>query len=239
MEVAPFHTDFTGELTVGMLGNHLLNCAGFHAGARGFNGVVLDGEEYLWVLSRLVIEIEKMPREYDHIAVETWIDSVYRFFTNRHFAVIGSEGVPVAYATSVWAAIGAHSRQPADLVRIYGSHLPDYIDAEKPCPVAKYTRHRLQGSDAVGTLVPKYGDIDGNGHVNSIRYIDHLLDLFPLDYYRTHRVQRVEIAYNTESFYGEELSIFQEEPAPGEFLFEVKHHSGETVCSSRIIFNNR
>lgn len=27
----PFHCDFTGKLTMSVLGNHLLNCAGFHA----------------------------------------------------------------------------------------------------------------------------------------------------------------------------------------------------------------
>ena len=40
----PFHVDFTGRLTMGVLGNHLLNCAGFHATERGFSssmGVVI------------------------------------------------------------------------------------------------------------------------------------------------------------------------------------------------------
>ena len=32
----PFHVDFNGRLTMGVLGNHLLNCAGFHANDRGF-----------------------------------------------------------------------------------------------------------------------------------------------------------------------------------------------------------
>ena len=27
----PFHCDFSGKLTMSVLGNHLLNCAGFHA----------------------------------------------------------------------------------------------------------------------------------------------------------------------------------------------------------------
>mgnify|MGYP006987330810 CR=1 FL=1 len=31
-----FHVDFTGRLFMGVLGNHLLNCAGFHATERGF-----------------------------------------------------------------------------------------------------------------------------------------------------------------------------------------------------------
>ena len=26
----PFHCDFSGKLTMSVLGNHLLNCAGFH-----------------------------------------------------------------------------------------------------------------------------------------------------------------------------------------------------------------
>ena len=31
----PFHCDFSGKLTMSVLGNHLLNCAGFHAADRG------------------------------------------------------------------------------------------------------------------------------------------------------------------------------------------------------------
>ena len=45
----PFHVDFNGRLTMGVLGNHLLNCAGFHASERGFGiaklymGIVSSG----------------------------------------------------------------------------------------------------------------------------------------------------------------------------------------------------
>ena len=38
----PFHVDFTGRLTMGVLGNHLLNCAGFHASDRGFGIATLN-----------------------------------------------------------------------------------------------------------------------------------------------------------------------------------------------------
>ena len=34
-KVEPFHADFKGRLTLGVLGNYLLNCAGFHAAERG------------------------------------------------------------------------------------------------------------------------------------------------------------------------------------------------------------
>ena len=38
----PFHVDFNGRLTMGVLGNHLLNCAGFHANDRGFGIATLN-----------------------------------------------------------------------------------------------------------------------------------------------------------------------------------------------------
>lgn len=47
----PFHVDFNGRLTMGVLGNHLLNCAGFHASDRGFGIATLNEDNYTWVLS--------------------------------------------------------------------------------------------------------------------------------------------------------------------------------------------
>ena len=38
----PFHVDFSGSLFLGVLGNHLLNCAGFHAKERGFGMASLN-----------------------------------------------------------------------------------------------------------------------------------------------------------------------------------------------------
>ena len=56
----PFHVDFTGRLTMGVLGNHLLNCAGFHASDRGFGIATLNEDNYTWVLSRLAVELDEM-----------------------------------------------------------------------------------------------------------------------------------------------------------------------------------
>jgi medium-chain acyl-[acyl-carrier-protein] hydrolase len=44
----------------------------------------------------------------------------------------------------------------------------------------------------------KYSDIDINGHVNSIRYIQWISDCFSLDCYRKCQVKRFEINYMTE-----------------------------------------
>ena len=84
----PFHVDFTGRLTMGVLGNHLLNCAGFHASDRGFGIATLNEDNYTWVLSRLAVELDEMPYQYEDFSIQTWVENVYRLFTDRNFAII-------------------------------------------------------------------------------------------------------------------------------------------------------
>lgn len=237
LSVDPFRADVNRQMNMGTLGNHLLNCAGFHAHDRGFDGAELDGKQYLWVLSRLVIEVYEMPQEYEKFSIETWIESIYRFFTNRNFEIFNAQGKTIGYARSVWAAIDAETRQPADLIKIYGEKMQNYVCADRKVPIDKYSHHRLQTEKPVKIWHPKYGDIDRNCHVNSMRYIDHLLDLFPLDMYRTKRVRRVEIAYVTEAHYGEPLQLFCEEESDGSYVLEIKNESLNTICSSKIVFN--
>ena len=80
----PFHVDFNGRLTMGVLGNHLLNCAGFHATDRGFGMMNLNEANYTWVLSRLAIELDEMPYQYEDFSIQTWVENVYRLFTDRN-----------------------------------------------------------------------------------------------------------------------------------------------------------
>ena len=99
----PFHVDFNGRLTMGVLGNHLLNCAGFHASDRGFGIATLNEDNYTWVLSRLAVELDEMPYQYENFSVQTWVENVYRLFTDRNFAIIDKDGKKIGYARSVWA----------------------------------------------------------------------------------------------------------------------------------------
>ena len=62
--VEPFHADFTGRMFLGILGNHLLNAAGRHSQRRGWGIGTLNEEHHTWVLSRLSIEMQEMPRQY-------------------------------------------------------------------------------------------------------------------------------------------------------------------------------
>lgn len=231
----PFHVDFTGHLTMGVLGNHLLNCAGFHATDRGFGIATLNEENYTWVLSRLAIELNEMPYQYEDFSIQTWVENVYRLFTDRNFAILDKDGKKIGYARSVWAMINLNTRKPADLLALHGGSIVDYI-ADEPCPIDKPSRIKVTTQEVAATLTAKYSDIDINGHVNSIRYIEHILDLFPIELYQSKQIRRFEMAYVAESYYGDVLSFFQEEVDADEYHVEIKKNDTEVVCRAKVKF---
>lgn len=231
----PFHVDFKGRLTMGVLGNHLLNCAGFHASERGFGIATLNEDNYTWVLSRLAIDLEEMPYQYEEFTVQTWVENVYRLFTDRNFAILNKDGKKIGYARSVWAMINLNTRKPADLLTLHGGSIVDYV-CDEPCPIEKPSRIKVTTGKPSAKLTAKYSDIDINGHVNSIRYIEHILDLFPIQLYMRKQIQRFEMAYVAESHYGDELSFFEEEVNEDEYHVEIKKNDCEVVCRAKVKF---
>lgn len=232
----PFHCDSSGKLTMGYMGNTLLNCADFHSKSRGFGMTYLHEHNCTWVLSRFAIEMYEMPAQYEQFEVETWVENVYRLFTDRNFAIHNAAGTIIGYGRSVWAMIDVTTRKPLDLLALHSGSITDYI-CDHPCPMDKPSRIKLRDGKEAGHYVACYSDIDINGHVNSIKYIDHILDLFPLAYHVSRKVTRFEMAYIAEAYCGETLTFYMEETAPHTFEVEVKKEE-TLICRSKVCFSD-
>ena len=267
----PFHCDYAGRLFMGHLGNQLINAADFHSNDRGFGMLYLNTIHKTWVLSRLAIELEEMPPAYAKFNVETWVETAMRFFTNRNFRITQSPEAPCkaaeprekcnepaarvngespkvfGYGRSVWAMIDTETRQPADLLSIGDGLLTEYVanaeDAVPECPIAKPSRVKMSDAAELMRVVPvTYSDIDMNGHVNSIKYIEHALDLWDVAWYEQHRLRRLDIAYVSESHLGDELCLYVETVAEGrEYAVRISHRSAADeepveACRCLIVF---
>ena len=162
-------------------------------------------------------------------------ENVYRLFTDRNFAILNKEGNPVGYARSVWAMISMETRKPADLLTLHGGNITNYV-CDKECPIGKPGRIKVAQQAPVAEYLTKYSDIDINGHVNSIKYIEHILDLFPMETFKEKSIRRFEMAYVAESYYGDTLSFYLEEKAENEYDIEVKKNDQEVVVRSKVIF---
>lgn len=218
----PFHCDFSSHLFMGHLGNHLLNAADFHSNDRGYGMNYLMPRHKTWVLSRLAVEMIEMPKSYDKFFVETWVESAMKYFTSRDFKICGKDEKVYGYGKSVWAMIDTENRQPVDIFEINDGLIKEYIETEKLCPIAASSRVKMsKETKLVRTIDTYYNDVDVNGHINSVKYIEHILDLFDIDYYLTHFLQRFEIAYVAESHQGDKLKFYMEQVEDEEFCIKI------------------
>ena len=238
----PFHCDFSGRMFLGHLGNQMLNAADFHSTDRGFGMKYLMGIKRSWVLSRLAIEMEEMPAQYEHYNVETWVESAMKFFTQRNFSVTGPDGRVYGYGRSVWAMIDTETRQPTDIYAIDNGAIDKWIVTDKPCPIEKSSRVKMsENAGFVRSIDVNYNDIDINGHVNSVKYIEHVLDLWDVAWYQVHRLKRFEIAYVAEAHQGDKLSFYREQAAENEYCvrlvkMEPLSEKPIEVCRCKVVF---
>lgn len=238
----PFHCDFSNHLFMGYLGNHLLNAADFHSTERGFGMNKLISQNRTWVLSRLAVEITKMPIAYEKFTIETWVENAVRFFTSRNFTISTIDGISYGYGKSVWAMIDTETRQPVDIFSINNGAINKYIDNKYSCPIVAPSRVKISDkADNILTLKTRYNDVDINGHINSIKYIEHILDIFPIKWYKSHMLKRFDIAYVAEAHGGDVLSFYLEKETECTFNIRINKHSEtdpiETeVARARILF---
>ena len=233
----PFHCDFSGRLFMGHLGNHMLNAADYHSTDRGFGMKYLMSINRSWVLSRLAIEMTEMPVQYTKFNVETWVDSAMRYFTSRNFCVVDAKGKVYGYGRSIWAMIDTESRQPTDIYSIDNGAIDKWIVKDKECPIEKGGRVKMSdAAELVRTIDTYYSDVDINGHINSVKYIEHVLDLWPLDWYREHSISRFEIAYVAEVHAGDQLSLYRENLADGEYNIRIVRTDGTECCRCKVVF---
>lgn len=240
----PFHCDFSKSLFLGHLGNHMLNAADFHATRRGFGMTELNPVHKTWVLSRLAIEMTKMPKEYARFNVETWIESAMKYFTNRNFRVVDAvdNNMVYGYGRSIWAMIDTETRQPADILAVRDGAIAKYADMDKTCPIDVPSRVKMTAkAQLVASVETHYSDVDVNGHINSVKYIEHVLNLFDISWHKEHKVSRIDIAYVAESHCGDRLDFYREDMADGAIcvrIVKVPPHcvAGADVCRCRIEF---
>lgn len=237
-QVESFSTDFQRKLNIESLGNNILNCAELHASKRGFGLETISSRNQAWVLSRLSIEIIEMPDIFNDYQITTWIENIYRLFTNRNFEIHDGNGKTFGYARSIWAMIDKNTREPLELENLYGDIFSKYLFPEKECPIIPMKRIKtLTDAKAIKEHEIVASDIDYNIHHNSIQYIRHIYNLFSLDFLKLHPLKRIDIAYISEAVYGDKLYFYKQEIEHDSFIFEIKKNLSAIVARGIISFN--
>ena len=177
--------------------------AWFHAEHLGLGHSYLSSRSMTWVLSRMRIEVNRLPKWGETVSLRTWPSGRDRLFYYRDFEITDEEGNLILQASTAWFVIDTRKRERT---------VPDWWQtADYPFGPKLFESKlgRLKGCRCEGgeSLRINYGDLDQNGHVNNVRYIDWLMNSLPLEFHQTHILQSLEVNYLAEALYGHEVQI--------------------------------
>lgn len=227
--------DFTGRATLPGLSYFIIHAATVHAGERGFGYESIIEKNFSWVLSRISFHIFELPEYGKDIYIRTWVEGIRGFFSERCFNIEDSDKRKIGDVRTVWAAIDVNSRKPVNLIKVM-PEMEAYVDHTFICETEKPSHIPvLQSVDPLMGYTVRYSDMDINRHMSSIRYMEHVLDVFDLEKFEKSCISHFEMVYLTEAHYGDKLKLHQSEPSPGSYLIDTKRED-ESICRSRVIW---
>lgn len=228
-----FLVDKAGRLRATTLCNYMLSCGGRHSEAHGFGATDSLG----WVLARVALHIEQIPVWRDRFYIETWVKNIYHGFTDRCIRVVDENGNETASMLATFTMIDLKSRTPVDLNGDIGLRITECMLPEEPLAITRIPSICRQSVDEVTfRRHPLYNDIDINGHMNSIRYLEHILDALPVDYLNSHTLCDFIVAYMKEGEATEELAYGIKELAPDHYIVQVTKENGVVALRCELKF---
>jgi acyl-ACP thioesterase len=224
-KAAPQQVDFTRRMTLPALGTEVLNVADVDASGKGFGIDRLMQDNCSWVLSRFAIEIDERPLQHTEYRIDTWVNEYTRLMSTRNFTLHDTFGHEFGRAVSQWCIIDLAARKAIDLSELGHKHADTIFDCPSPTEKPRRVpRAEPQKRDEHRVL---YSDIDFNSHMNTMRYIDLMFDMLPLEMLREPRPMRLDIHFLQECRYGQSLTTGYEQRGEHS-LFEISN--GNTVA---------
>ena len=171
---------------------------------------VLRKKNLIWVVTRIQLEIIRMPKYEEEVRAITYPDKFMKVFYPRHFRLETLNGEPLIKFSSIWVLLDATSRKPI-MYYPFDDVLPEcHLDDELSLP----PKVEVNDGELVEIRKIHYSDVDLNNHLNNTRYIEILSDVHDSSFYNEHQVKKVTINYVKEIKEGSSVEVYSSKGNP-------------------------
>ena len=194
--------DLFRRLRVSTLLTILQEAAIAHVEAQGLGRETTLDRGLLWIVTLQRLRFERVPVYDERIRVSTWVGKTMHVFFPRYYRVTDEAGSLLAEGSALWTLMDAGTRSvvfPKDC----GIAVPAFVTGlESPLPRPPRS---LPCTETFSYTV-RYSDVDLNGHMNNVRYLDLAQNLLPE---RVHQrdLRDFTVEYTGEAKLGETIRI--------------------------------
>jgi acyl-ACP thioesterase len=193
--------DRSDRLTLNAIFQFFQEAAISHAENLGVGREDMARTGQVWILSRMSVQVDRRPGYGEPITVRSWPRGDEKLFALRDYDIQDAAGVPAVRGRSGWLIIDIEKRRPLRPRSVMDT-LPrnDGLDALPGGGAGLAERAGLQKA---GERQALYTDVDYNGHVNNVRYIQWIEDSLEPGLLEKAASLRLDINYLSEILPGE------------------------------------
>jgi medium-chain acyl-[acyl-carrier-protein] hydrolase len=187
-----------------------------------------------WVITNYHFQIERLPKVGEKIQITTQAMEYNKYFCYRNFWFHDEDGHELLRIESVFVLMDMKNRKMASV--------PEEIiapfESEK---IKRIKRFKAITKISAGESLPyrvRFYDIDSNQHVNNAMYFNWMIDVLGFDFLTTHVPREVNIRFDKEVEYGNEvMSHFEVIEGSGtESRHEIKI-GDQLYCEANILWD--
>ncbi|MBN1988615.1 MAG: hypothetical protein JW783_04410 [Bacteroidales bacterium] len=204
--VHSYEVGFNRSLSLPALFGYFQEIAWEHATQNDFGWENLLEKNAFWALSRVKVEIAHLPKWTEKLELYTWPSGVDGLFALRDFLLYNERGELLVSASSSWLIVDIKSRRPHRLDSFKRNFpINDQIRALKE-NAGKVAAPSGSSFSEIQVKVCQ-GDIDVNGHTNNMRYVEWVMNAFPLEFQKEFEPKTFEINFLHEGMEGDSCLI--------------------------------
>lgn len=222
-----------GDARMASVCNWLQEAASLNAETLSFSksNFEAEGKNISWVLTRLRVKMARMPKWGEAVSILTFPRAGRRIVAYRDFVLTGKNGEPLGKATSEWMVMDLDSRRvvaiPEGVFAAANTVRPPVFGEEQP-PKLRWECSEV-AEDAL-KFRARRGDIDLNGHVNNVHYIEWLMEDRPES---AAPCRELDIIFKSETLAGEEVRVESVGVEEGVFVHRVSSPDGRDHVIAR------
>jgi acyl-ACP thioesterase len=161
-----------------------------------------------WILSRMTVLVERRPKYCETVTVRSWPRGWEKLFAIRDYEIRDKDNIAAISARSAWLIVDLEKRRPirpqAAMDNLPPNQELQALPVEAGGNIGLKERTNLQKITERKAL---YTDLDYNGHVNNVRYIQWIEDATDRQILEKADKMRLDINYLSEILGDEVIDI--------------------------------
>jgi acyl-ACP thioesterase len=195
-----------GYLKYTDLCNILQLTAAAHSEIGGISFSDMQEFNQAWVLSRMRVEITKLPKWKDTVTVKTWINTLENSRSVRALELYVN-GSKMVGCETFWAVFNTEIRRPEALVLPF-NHFKLYPEQK----ATQKTFSKIPLHDEAEIRLSKtvaLSDLDIVNHVNNVRYLEWCMDLVDVECILNQKIKSFEMNFLKELSFNDKVIIYE------------------------------